>query len=163
MPTSAYKTADGYINVACSGDGMWVRLCKCLGREDLLENAEFKTGELRAKNRAALNQVLNECFLKQESETWVEALNKAGVPCGPIYRMNEVFADAQVRHLEAVSTVKHPRLGDLNILSQVVKLSRTPPSVATPTPELGQHTEEILKELGFSSHEVNSLKSKGAI
>jgi crotonobetainyl-CoA:carnitine CoA-transferase CaiB-like acyl-CoA transferase len=134
-----------------------------LGRNEWLERPEFKDNASRSKNRQKLNELLDEAFAKQASAHWVETLNKAGVPCGPIYRMNEVFADPQVQHLEAVSEVKHPRLGDLKVLSQVVKLSRTPPAVATPTPEVGQHTGEILGELGLSSADVSSLKSKGAI
>ena len=163
MPTSAYRTADGHINMACAGDGMWARLCATLGREDLLAVPEFKTNEARSKNRQKLNEALNAEFAKKESAYWVETLNKAGVPCGPIYRMNEVFADPQVRHLGAVSEAKHPRLGPLKVLSQVVKLSRTPPSIASATPEIGQHTEEVLAELGLSSPDISSLRSKGAI
>jgi crotonobetainyl-CoA:carnitine CoA-transferase CaiB-like acyl-CoA transferase len=163
MPTSAYRTADGHINVACSGEGMWKRLCQALGRDDLHARAEFGSNELRAKNRSELNKVLNACFSVRNSEDWVRILNEAGVPCGPIYRMNEVFADPQVQHLGAVSEVKHPRLGNLSILSQVVKLSRTPARVASATPEIGQHTDEVLAELGFSAREISTLKSKGAI
>jgi crotonobetainyl-CoA:carnitine CoA-transferase CaiB-like acyl-CoA transferase len=163
MPTSAYKTADGHINVACSGDGMWTRLCNVLGRSDWLALADFKDGASRSRNRAKLNELLNGEFAKQGSTHWVETLNKAGVPCGPIYRMNEVFADPQVQHLGAVSEVKHPRLGSLRILSQAVKLSRTAARVAAPTPELGQHTEEILEELNYSKNEIEMLKGKKAI
>src|SRR6185436_3614325 len=108
MPTSAYKTADGYINVACSGDGMWKTLCNLIGREDMLAMPEFKAPEARARNREALNKVLNEEFGKRSSGEWVDELNKAGVPCGPIYKMNEVFADAQVKHLGAAGEVTHP-------------------------------------------------------
>ncbi len=134
MPTSAYRTADGYINVACSGDGMWKRLCNVLGREDMLAMPEFKTNESRSDNRRKLNALLNVEFAKKESQAWVDELNKAGVPCGPIYRMNEVFADPQVKHLGAAGTVEHPRLGKVGILSQVVKLSRTPATLRPPRP-----------------------------
>jgi crotonobetainyl-CoA:carnitine CoA-transferase CaiB-like acyl-CoA transferase len=163
MPTSAYRTADGHINVACSGEGMWKRLCNVLGREDLLARDEFRTNELRSKNRRALNAELDGCFAGQTSAAWVDELNRAGVPCGPIYRMDEVFADPQVRHLGAVSQVGHPRLGEVKILSQVVRLSRTPATVKTATPEIGQHTQEILEELKYSKNEIELLKSKGAI
>src|SRR5690348_1191211 len=99
MPTSAYKTKDGYINVAASGDGMWRRISELFGRPDLAGDDRFKTNELRAKNRAALNTLMNEELGKKCSAEWIEALNKVGVPCGPIYKMDQVCADAQVQHL----------------------------------------------------------------
>jgi crotonobetainyl-CoA:carnitine CoA-transferase CaiB-like acyl-CoA transferase len=163
MPTSAYTTADGHINVAASGEGMWVRLCEAVGRKELLEAPEFKGGENRAKNRAALNRALNEALSRRSSAEWVEILNKAGVPCGPIYTVDQVFADAQVQHLHAASEVQHPRLGGLRILSQAVRLSRTPAKVATPTPEIGQHTDEILKELEYSEADVRRMRERGIV
>jgi formyl-CoA transferase len=163
MPTSAYRTSDGYINVACSGDGMWKRLCNVLGREDMLAMPEFKDNERRSANRGKLNALLNEVFSSGSSREWVEMLNKAGVPCGPIYKMDEVFADPQVQHLQATSEVNHPRLGKFKVLSQAIKLSRTPARVATATPEVGEHTDEILQELGYKPNDIAALRSKGAI
>src|SRR4051812_38332937 len=163
MPTSAYPTADGYINVACSGDGMWKSLCNVLGREDMLAMPQFKTNELRAQNRKALNAMLSEEFAKQKSAQWIDELNKAGVPCGPIYKMDEVFADPQVRHLGIAAEVSHPRLGKFKVLSQAARLSRTPASIATATPEVGEHTEEVLRELEYADEEIAALKKKGAV
>jgi crotonobetainyl-CoA:carnitine CoA-transferase CaiB-like acyl-CoA transferase len=163
MPTSAYKTADGYINVAASGEGMWKRLCETIGRKDLLEAPEFKGPDNRAKNRARLNAALNDALKAKGSDEWVDKLNGAGVPCGPIYTIDRVFADPQVEHLGAAAEVRHPRLGRFRILNQAVKLSRTPASVKTATPEIGQHTDEILAELGYDPKQVKNLRDRGVV
>jgi formyl-CoA transferase len=163
MPTSAYKTADGYLNVAASGEGMWQRLCKTLEREELLQEEAFRNNEQRARNRAQLNAALNESFQRKSSAQWVEALNAAGVPCGPIYSIDQVFADPQVEHLGVAAPVEHPKLGRFAVLNQAVKLSRTPAAVASPTPEPGQHTEEILRELDYRQEDIARLRERGVI
>jgi formyl-CoA transferase len=163
MPTSAYATADGHINVAASGEGMWLRLCQAIERTDLLEAPEFKGGENRAKNRAALNAALNQALKAKTSAQWVEVLNAAGVPCGPIYSADQVFADPQVKHLEAAAEVDHPRLGRFRVVNQAVKLSRTAAKVVAPTPEVGQHTDEILRELQYSEAQIRQMREKGIV
>jgi crotonobetainyl-CoA:carnitine CoA-transferase CaiB-like acyl-CoA transferase len=163
MPTSAYKTKDGYINVAASGDGMWKRICELFGRKELQGDDRFKTGELRAKNRTALNALMNEELAKRTSSEWIEALNKIGVPTGPIYKMDQVFADPQVQHLHAAAEVNHPRLGKFKILNQAVKLSRTPATLKTATPDVGQHTDEILAEIGYDAAGIKRLRAEGVV
>jgi crotonobetainyl-CoA:carnitine CoA-transferase CaiB-like acyl-CoA transferase len=163
MPTSAYKTADGYINIGASGDGMWQRLCKAIDRSDLGADERFASNEKRAQNRIALNAALNESLAKRKSAEWIELLNAAGVPTGPIYTMDQVFADPQVRHIEAAAEVSHPRLGRFKVVNQAAKLSRTPATMATATPELGQHTAEVLAELGYSNQDIEKLKKEGAV
>ena len=163
MPTSAYKTADGYINVACSGEGMWKRLCESIERKDMLEDPQFKGQENRAKNRAKLNAAINEALKGRSSTEWVEKLNAAGVPCGPIYAVDQVFADPQVKHLGAAADVSHPRLGKFKIVNQAARLSRTPATIKAATPDVGQHTDEILGELGFDAKEISRLRSQGVV
>jgi crotonobetainyl-CoA:carnitine CoA-transferase CaiB-like acyl-CoA transferase len=163
MPTSAYRTKDGYINVAASGEGMWARLCKAIGREDMLEDAQFKGLQKRAENRKKLNAAIDEALQKKTSAEWIEILNTASVPCGPIYSVDQVFADEQVRHLGAATAVEHPKLGRFEVLAQAAKLSRTPAAVVAPTPEVGQHTDEILRELEYSAAEIDKLHKGGVV
>jgi crotonobetainyl-CoA:carnitine CoA-transferase CaiB-like acyl-CoA transferase len=163
MPTSAYRTADGYINMGASGDGMWTRLCKAIGRTDLLERADFRSQADRARNRAALNAELNETFGGRTGAAWIGILNEAGVPCGPIYAVDKVFDDPQVRHLEAAAPVEHPTLGTIRLVNQAAKLSRTPASLATATPERGEHTEEVLHELGYGTADIVRLREARVI
>ena len=163
MPTSAYATADGHINVAAAGNKMWRIVCESIGRPELVEDPQFKSAEVRAQNRKALNQVMHRSLAAKTSAEWVEIFNQAGVPCGPIYRMDEVFADAQVKHMKIAAPVKHPRLGTLNLIGQPVKLSRTPARLVSATPERGEHTEEVLLELGFDSQEIKKMKGEGIV
>lgn len=163
MPTSAYRTADGHINVAASGTAIWKRLCEAIGRPELVNDARFARAEDRARHRAALADELNAALSQDSSAHWVERLNAAGVPCGPIHAMNEVFDDPQVRHLKASAPVQHPTLGTLNLLNQPISLSRTPAALLTATPERGEHTDEVLGELGLASHEIAALRQSGVV
>src|SRR5258706_1232424 len=163
MPTSAYGTADGHINVAASGNKMWHIVCEAIGRPQLIDHADYKTAQARAKNRKALNQEMTRSLKTKTSVEWVEIMNKAGVPCGPIYRMDQVFADPQVKHMQAAVEVTHRKLGKLRLINQPVKLSRTPAKLVAASPERGEHTQEVLLDLGFSSHDIEGFKSEGII
>ncbi|MBI2317216.1 MAG: CoA transferase [Betaproteobacteria bacterium] len=165
MPTSAYTTADGYINIGVSGEGMWLRLCKALGREDLAERAEFEREPDRARNRIALNDELNAHLATRTSAEWIDILNAAGVPCGPIYSIDQVFADPQVRHLQAAAGVTHPRLGELRLVNQAVKLTRTPARLGwgCAAPDPGAHTDEVLAEIGYTVQDIAGLRARGVI
>jgi crotonobetainyl-CoA:carnitine CoA-transferase CaiB-like acyl-CoA transferase len=163
MPTSAYRTSDGHINVAASGEGMWKRLCAAIGREDLLARPEFKDQPARAKNRKALNEEINRALEKRKSAEWIDALNEAGVPCGPIYTMDQVFADPQVQHLGVPVEVNSRSLGKFKVVNNAVRLSRTPATMAAAAPEIGEHTDEVLGELGYGEKEIAALKAAKAV
>ena len=163
MPTSAYRTSDGHINVAASGEGMWKRLCAAIGREDLLARPEFKDQPARAKNRKALNEEINQALEKRRSAEWIDALNEAGVPCGPIYTMDQVFADPQVQHLGVPVEVNSRSLGRFKVVNNAVRLSRTPATMAAAAPEIGEHTDEVLGELGYGEKEIAALKAAKAV
>src|SRR6266478_849176 len=160
MPTSAYKTQDGYMNIAATGEGMWRRVCQGMGREDLLENPDFKGEPDRSKNRVALNAEINKALASRSTAEWIGILTAAEVPCGPIYAIDQVFADPQVKHIGAAVSVKSAKLGEIRIVNQAVKLSRTPATVATAPPELGEHTAEVLADLGYNETQIEELRKK---
>ena len=163
MPTSAYTTADGYMNVGASGGTMWKRLCEAIGRADLLQHSDYADADSRAKNRKALNAEIDRALATRTSAEWVEILNRAGVPCGPIYTMDQVFADPQVQHLQAAAEVDHPRLGKLRIINQPLKLSRTPARLVTATPERGEHTDQVLREIGYDDAAIAGFRRDGIV
>jgi crotonobetainyl-CoA:carnitine CoA-transferase CaiB-like acyl-CoA transferase len=160
MPTSAYRTQDGYLNVGASGNAIFRRFCRALGHEGWADLPQYADEAGRSQNRAPLNAAISKVLATRTTAAWNEILNEAGVPSGPIYTMDQVFADPQVQHQEAAARLQHPRLGEIRIVNQVVKLLRTPASMKRPTPELGEHTQEILAELGYSAEQVAELRER---
>jgi crotonobetainyl-CoA:carnitine CoA-transferase CaiB-like acyl-CoA transferase len=162
VPMSVYDTADGFINVGTFGTSMWVRLCEVLGKPELALRREYATAAARLANREALNKELNQIFASRPSADWIDAINKVGVPCGPIYRVDELFGDEQI-HLPLHASVKHRRLGSVKLVNQMIQLSRTPPSISSPTPELGEHTDSILGELGYGADAIAHLRERRVV
>ncbi len=160
IPTGTYKTADGYINIAGSGQ-LFARLCKAIGLPDLPGDPDYSSSKVRSKNRAALNRIIAEQIEKRTSAEWIDALNTAGVPCGPIYKINEVFADPQVQHLGLAAPTQHYKLGDIKVVRNGINFSKTPFTVRNAAPDKGAESVEILKEYGYSDAEIAKLKAGG--
>ena len=142
------------MNIAASGQLMYRRLCGSLGVDHLIDDPRFKTVAYRSKNRKAMNEELDRACSTKTSAEWIAILNEAGVPCGPIYNVKEVFEDPHVRHLGLAVEVKSPALGEIQIQNVPVTLSRTPARVRTAAPEMGEHTDEVLREAGYSAEEI---------
>jgi formyl-CoA transferase len=160
IPTGVFPTSDGHINIAAAGSHIFTRFCQTLGLSHLLDDPRFAKDSARSKNRAEINQLISEVTRQQSSSELIARLNKAGVPCGPINRMDEVFADPQVQHLGMAAPVHHGSLGDIAVVNQPVKLSRTPSHIAHPTPEKGEHTEEVLRQYGYDDTSIADFRGR---
>ena len=156
-PYQALRTADGYITVGGNNQPLWERLCAAIGREDLASDERFATNDDRMANVGELVEELEDALSSRGTDEWVAALVEGGVPCGPIHDYAEVFADEHTQAREMEVTVEHPVEGTVRALGIPVKLSDTPGAVRRPAPLLWQHTEEILREAGFSQEEIASL------
>ena len=163
IPTGVYPTADGHINIAAAGDKIFERLCTAIGTPDLATRPEYIDDKNRSDNRDDLNARISEFTVTQTSAHWVEVLNEAGVPCGPINNIREVFEDPQVQHLGMSAPVHHEQLGDINILGQGVKLSRTPFNIRQASPDQGEHSDQILREAGYDDDAITALRNNGTI
>jgi len=163
IPTGVFATSDGHINIAASGQHIFARLCKAIGAERLLEDADFASGEARSENRKRLNAELSTYTRRYDSRRLVEILNAAGVPSGPIYAIDQMFADPQVQHLGMAVPMPHPERRDAAVVNQAMTLSRTPATINRPTPELGEHSAEVLAGLGYSAAAIADLVKRGII
>ena len=164
IPMGTFRTEDGAINIAAAGGVLWRRFLDAVERPDLADDPRFATADDRSANRAALNALLNEVTETRPSAHWIEALNRAGVPCGPIYAVDETFADPQVRHLGIARPMTHPSRGATRVVGQAVTLSKAPqPPEMRPTPGKGDHTEEVLAEFGYDRRAVAALRSRGVV
>ena len=161
IPTGVFKTRDGHINIAAAGDAMWRRLCDVLDDKEMAARSDFATGPERSRNRDAVNAAIARHTVDKTSAEWVDLLNDAGIPCGPIYSIDQVFADPQVRHLGGMAhEVTHPELGTYKVLGQAVKMSRSRPRAGMATPLRGQHTDQVLAEFGFGKDEIADLRRR---
>ena len=162
-PTGVFPTADGLINIQASADHLLKRMCETLDAPEIYANPDYRTNESRTAHREAINAEIAAYTVKKSTQHWVEAFAEAGVPCGPIHDMGQVFADPQVQTLNVAPEVHHHRLGTLKMVGPAAKLMRTPQIMRSATPDLGQHTAEVLAEIGIDGTDLDRLKGAGVI
>ncbi len=162
-PYQAFRTKDGWLTLGVATQQFWLRLSSLLGLEQLATDPRFATNAERVKHRKELAGLLQERFERETTAYWIERLEAEGIPAGPIYTYDQAFADPQVRHREMVVEVKHPAAGLTRVLGIPIKFSETPGAIRRPAPLLGQHTPEILDELGYTTAEQERLKASGVI
>jgi crotonobetainyl-CoA:carnitine CoA-transferase CaiB-like acyl-CoA transferase len=161
IPTGVYKARDGYMNIAVFGSKIWERFCRTLGAPEWIDDPRFFDKQHRSINRDELNAAINERLALQDRDYWIERFNEDGVACGHINTMDEVFQEPQVQHLGMVQDVVSARLGPQRLVGQPMTLERTPSRIARAAPKRGEHTEEVLGELGLAPEAIGALKSRG--
>jgi formyl-CoA transferase len=163
IPTGVFKTKDGHINIASTGQVMWERLCKAIDAPEMMSNPDFGSNALRSKNRDAVNAAIEKKTVNKSSAEWIDIFNKIGVPSGPIYSIDQTFGDEQVKHLGIAQSAKRPDGREQTFVGQPFSLSRTPSKIVATPPEIGQHTDEVLKEFGFADNEIAALHEAKAV
>ncbi|HKF70430.1 MAG TPA: CoA transferase [Stellaceae bacterium] len=163
IPMGLFRAKDGHINIAGSNNEMYGRMCRALGAPALLENPRYRTEDSRAQHRDELNAAIEEYLSSHTCAEWIEILNGAGVPCGPVNRIDQVFADPQVQHLGIAQPVEHPKLGPISLVGEPMAFDGTRPAIRSATPELGEHTEQILRGLGYDDAAIAALRERKVV
>lgn len=158
IPTGVFKTSDGHINIASAGQAIWERFCKAIQADELLQDARYADGASRSTHRDALNAAIETYTQGYTSEGLIDLLNQAGVPCGPIYSIDQVFDDPQVKHLGMAQPVSHPEIGDIELVAQPFTLSGHSNALRSATPARGEDTDTVLADLGYSPKEIETMR-----
>ncbi|HVF62892.1 MAG TPA: CaiB/BaiF CoA-transferase family protein [Casimicrobiaceae bacterium] len=161
IPTGVYKTSDGHINIAVFGGKIWERFAEVMGAPEWITDDRSRTKKARSAHRDWLNAEIEQRLMRNTSDHWIATLNEAGVACGRINNVKEVFEEPQVRHIGMLKKVVSPHLGEQKLMGQPVTLTRTPSTIARAAPRRGEHTEEVLSELGYDPAALSRLKARG--
>lgn len=162
-PYKAYEAQDDYFVLAVGNDGLWRRLCEAIGAPEMVNDPRFATNVERLKNRETMDARLEAIFGQRPAEEWIACISTAGVPCGPINTMDRIAADPQVHHMAMVQSVSHPEIPDLKLSGIPVRFSETPGTIQSPPPLLGEHTDEILSDLGYRGEQIVALRQAGVV
>ena len=163
IPTGVFKTKDGHMNLAVAGQDIWKRFAAAMGREDWIQDERFETARARSDNRDALSGEIEEITTARTTSEWIDMMNEAGVPAGEINDIGQVFDNSQVQHLSLAQPVASQERGETHLVGQPIIMSRTPSRIATPPPLAGQHSDAILKEIGYSDTDIAAMRDQGAI
>ena len=161
MPTGVYKTSDGYINIAVFGGKIWERFAEVMGAPEWIADERSQTKSSRSVHRDWLNAEIEQRLAGNTSDYWIETLNAAGVACGRINNLKQVFEEPQVKHLGILRKVTSTHFGEQTLMGQPVTLTRTPSTIARAAPKRGEHTEEILREIGYDRDALSRMKAAG--
>jgi formyl-CoA transferase len=163
IPTGVFPTSDGHINIAASSARVFTRFCETIGRKDWLEHEAWKSQAGRSKDRKAINAAIGEITRTKPADHWIELFEANGIPCGPIYTIDQVFADPQVKHLGMATAMKSPYIGETEVVASAINISGFSKAIRRYTPDAGEHQDEILKAVGYTDEELADMRRKGAI
>jgi len=162
-PMGMYETQDGYMNLAAPWGRIWAALCEILERQDLAADPRFSGPVERTTHRDTLNEEITTALRTRTTAEWVEIMNEAGIPAGPVNDVEQTFADPQVQHLGVAAPVNHPIVGEIEILRNATHLEGVSSEIRRPAPEPGEHSDEILREFGLADTEIDSLRTNEII
>ncbi len=162
-PMGLFEGSDGCFNLGASGEGSWQRMCELLGRTEWLSDPDYQGEPMRVTHRARLNADLQEIFKHQTVAHWIDALNDAGVPAGPVYTVPQMMHDPQVKHLKVTAPMTTSFGKEMLYITQPVTLERTPAKVVAPAPNWGEHTDEVLAEAGYSADDIALFHAQGVV
>ncbi len=161
VPTGVYASSDGYFNIAAPSTKLWLLFCDAVGKPEWKDNADWQLQSGRRRDRKIINAAIAEITKTQTTEHWIKTFDGVGIPCGPIYTVDQVFGDPQVQQMGIATPIAHPRLGKLDLVASPLNFSGLKKELRSATPDAGQYTAEILKNVGYSENEIADLRKRG--